>query len=200
MIAETINFIQGYIYGFSLAAPPGPMNALIANRSLNSFKEGFITGLGAMMADFIFMILTLMAFSLMKNLPLVPFYFIGSFYMLYLAIRIYTSKSDELNNVSNKKLRGSSTFLTSLALGISNPYQILWWLTAGLSFMALFGVIAVAGLFSAILSWIILFPASIRMGYSFKRKLTIMIVKLFSFFTLLAFSIVILYNAFLKLT
>jgi len=64
--------------------------------------------------------------------------------------------------------------------------------------MALFGIIAVAGLFSAILSWIILFPASIRMGYSFKRKLTIMIVKLFSFLTLLVFSIIILYNAFLE--
>jgi threonine/homoserine/homoserine lactone efflux protein len=198
MIAEIIYFLQGYIYGFSLAAPPGPMNALIASRSLNSFKEGFITGLGAMTADFIFMILTLMAFSLIKNLPLFPFYFIGSFYMLYLAIRIYTSKTEELNKVSSETLRKSSTFLTSLALGISNPYQILWWLTAGLSFMALFGIIAVAGLFSAILSWIILFPASIRMGYSLKRKLTIMIVKLFSFLTLLVFSIIILYNAFLE--
>jgi len=185
-----ISFIQGFLYGFSLAAPPGPMNALIANRSLISFRNGFLTGLGAMTADFIFMILTLFAYDLLKNFPLIPIYLIGSVYMFYLAISILKTRR-ETNDVS-KKVSGGNSFITSLALGMTNPYQILWWLTAGLSFIAIFGIMAVIGLFSAIAVWITIFPLSIRMGYSFRQKLTILLIKGFSFVVLIIFSIIIL--------
>ncbi len=54
-----VNYFIGLVYGFSLAIPPGPMNALIANRSLSTYREGFFTGLGALTTDFIFMMLWL---------------------------------------------------------------------------------------------------------------------------------------------
>ncbi|HLI46775.1 MAG TPA: LysE family translocator [Geobacterales bacterium] len=190
-ILELISsFIQGFLYGFSLAAPPGPMNALIANRSLLSFKTGFLTGLGAMTADFIFMIITYLAYDTVKAFPLVPIYIIGGLYMLYLAISILKSK--ENLNENRKQTKAGNSFMTSLALGISNPYQILWWLTAGLSFIAIFGPMAVVGLFSAIAVWITIFPMSIRMGYGFKQRLTILLIKGFSFVVLLVFAILIL--------
>lgn len=41
----------GVILGLSIAAPPGPMNALIANSSLKSPLHGTSVGAGAMTAD-----------------------------------------------------------------------------------------------------------------------------------------------------
>jgi len=57
-----VNFaslFSGLLLGYSLAVPPGPMNALIAAWSLRSFRHGFAVGAGAMSADFLLMLLTL---------------------------------------------------------------------------------------------------------------------------------------------
>jgi len=55
-----VNFaslFSGLLLGYSLAVPPGPMNALIAAWSLRSFRHGFAVGAGAMSADFLLMLL-----------------------------------------------------------------------------------------------------------------------------------------------
>ena len=49
--------LLGVFLGFSMAAPPGPINSMIIDRSTKSFYEGAKIGFGAMTADFIFMIL-----------------------------------------------------------------------------------------------------------------------------------------------
>jgi threonine/homoserine/homoserine lactone efflux protein len=57
-----VNFaslFSGLLLGYSLAVPPGPMNALIAAWSLRSFHHGFAVGAGAMSADSLLMLLTL---------------------------------------------------------------------------------------------------------------------------------------------
>jgi len=53
------SLFSGLLLGYSLAVPPGPMNALIAAWSLRSFRHGFAVGAGAMSADFLLMLLTL---------------------------------------------------------------------------------------------------------------------------------------------
>jgi len=55
-----VNFaslFSGLLLGYSLAVPPGPMNALIAAWSLRSFRHGFAVGAGAMSADFLLMLI-----------------------------------------------------------------------------------------------------------------------------------------------
>jgi hypothetical protein len=53
-------FGVGVVFGLALAAPPGPMNAVIAEESvLRGWLAGFTAGLGAMTADFIFFVLSL---------------------------------------------------------------------------------------------------------------------------------------------
>jgi threonine/homoserine/homoserine lactone efflux protein len=57
-----VNFaslFSGLLLGYSLAVPPGSMNALIAAWSLRSFRHGFAVGAGAMSADFLLMLFTL---------------------------------------------------------------------------------------------------------------------------------------------
>ena len=51
------SFITGFLLGLGIAIPIGPLNILIMNYSLSSFKQGFSFGLGAMSADMMFFIL-----------------------------------------------------------------------------------------------------------------------------------------------
>ncbi len=46
--------VFGLALGLSLAAPPGPVNSVIASESLRSKIHGVSVGLGAMTADFVF--------------------------------------------------------------------------------------------------------------------------------------------------
>ncbi|GAY26043.1 lysine transporter LysE [Desulfurococcaceae archaeon AG1] len=191
-------FVSGLLYGFSLAVPPGPMNALIASRSLYSYREGFLTGLGAMTADLIFMILTYTAYGFIKSLSLVPVYLAGGVYMIILALWILRARVD---NSANRTDRGNKvgslvSFLSALALGMTNPYQILWWLSAGLSFMDLFGFGSILGLFIAILIWILTFPLAIRTGYMYGKGVAALAIKIFSVSVMLIFAALILYRGF----
>jgi threonine/homoserine/homoserine lactone efflux protein len=180
--------------------PPGPMNALIADRSLYSFRAGFLTGLGALSADVIFMILTIFFYELMKNSAATPLiFFIGGGYMMFLVIEMIRGWRNDIN-IDPEKRRSSSnlvkTYLTSLLLGITNPYQILWWATAGLSLIAILGLSVVIGLLTAILTWIIIFPLMIRAGYRVNKRTTIYVIKIFSIIVLIIFSLLLLYNGF----
>jgi len=52
-----VTLFSGVVFGLTLAAPPGPMNAVIAEESaVRGWIAGFKTGLGAMSADAIFFI------------------------------------------------------------------------------------------------------------------------------------------------
>ncbi len=186
-------FGVGLLYGFSLAIPPGPMNALIASRSLISFRSGFLVGAGAMTADFILMILTLALYSVLRDLPLYPLYIAGSAMMIYIVYWIV--KFDPEQSSREREVRESGNFLLGLGLGLTNPFQIGWWLLVGLSFISIFGVEAVLGLFTAIFIWINIFPLSIRRGYSLNSRATVLAIKIFSVATLTAFIAVYIYES-----
>lgn len=186
----------GVLLGYSLAVPPGPMNALIAAWSLRSFRHGFAVGAGAMSADFLLMLITAGLYAFLKNLSqayLAPFYAAGGAFFLYLAYKIAQSSPPQKSSSAGQgPLRG---YLLGLSLGLVNPYQVGWWLTAGLSSIAQFGLEWAAGLFLAILTWITVFPAAVRAGWELSRRATWLAIKVFSVVTLTAFGIYFIYNA-----
>jgi len=190
-----INYLAGIVYGFSLAAPPGPMNALIASRSLASFRRGFLTGLGAMTADFILMIITYAAVGMINSSIVRFIYILGGAYMIFLALATARSNLEVSRDSKGSRTTASIvSYTTSLALGLTNPYQVLWWFSAGLSFMSIFGLEAIAGLFTAILLWIIIFPLFVRAGYYYGGRFAAIAVKIFSVAVLTAFALLILYE------
>jgi len=181
-------FLLGALLGYSLAVPPGPMNALIAAWSLKGFCHGFAVGAGAMCADFLLMLLTLALSTALKSLGEVyyaPFYAAGGAFFLYLAYKIAASKPPkEDGSEEGSPARG---YLLGLSLGLINPYQIGWWITAGLGSIAQFGVEWAAGLFAAIFTWITAFPAAVRAGWRANSRATWLAIKIFSMATLLIF-------------
>jgi threonine/homoserine/homoserine lactone efflux protein len=158
----------GLLLGFSLTIPPGPMNAFIASQSVRSFREGVVAGFGAMSAD---MVLGLLVFALHSEVDLSgelrAVYLVGAAVMVYLGTGLLRRGSAP----PPPETAGARTYAKALGLGLSNPFQIAWWLTAGLAFAYLGGWVLFVALFGAIAVWIVAFPWVVHTGTARRPKL-----------------------------
>lgn len=198
----------GTVFGLALAAPPGPMNAVIAEESvLRGWVAGALAGLGAMTADATFLVLAYLGVvGIVARLPTLraAMVAVGGVLMLYFAygaVRGATSfveaDADEgvvaddgtIADGSAADVAGRRGFVKALVLALTNPYQILFWLTVGVGLLrpgtvdvlsyvpvageALAGLLVVrtgsaalvAGLFVGIGIWVVGFPAAlVRVG------------------------------------
>jgi len=180
--------LAGVVFGLALAAPPGPMNAIIAEESVvGGWPAGFRAGLGAMVADVVFFALAVVgAVSVVARRPGIraAMVTVGGLLMLYFAV-------DAARNVRSalapEETEGGSGrgFQKAFVLGLTNPYQILFWLTVGVGLLdpgeidvlarlpglgeALAGLLVVqtgsaaliVGLFGGVVVWIVGFPAAL---------------------------------------
>ena len=178
----------GVLFGLALAAPPGPMNAIIAEESvLRGWKAGFKAGLGAMTADLLFLGLALagvVAFVRRLERLQDAMFLVGGLLMLYFAYGAVKGARQQFRSESIPESRG---FSKAFLLSLSNPYQILFWLTAGVGLLtpgridvlayvtdSLAGVVVVEtghpalvfGLFGGIAVWIVGFPAALTTAES----------------------------------
>jgi threonine/homoserine/homoserine lactone efflux protein len=217
-----VTALAGVLFGLALAAPPGPMNAVIAEESvLRGWSAGFLAGLGAMVADVCFLVAAAVgAVAVVAEYPTLRagMVGVGGLLMLYFAYGAaadaaggFTGESDaggegeasgpgnagdaesgaesgerraddESATVDAADRRG---FRKAFALALTNPYQVLFWLTVGVGLLepgeldalartpyvgeALAGLVVVetgspallAGLFGGIAVWIVGFPATL---------------------------------------
>ncbi|MCQ4333716.1 LysE family translocator [Natronomonas sp. F2-12] len=186
-------FAAGVVFGLALAAPPGPMNAIIAEESvLRGWVAGFKAGLGAMTADAVFFLLALAgAVAFVRRVPRVQdaMFLVGGVLMLYFAYGAVRDARRQFRAVSVPESRG---FSKAFVLSLSNPYQILFWLTVGVGLLTpgrvdvlayasemLEGLVVVetghpallVGLFGGITCWIVGFPAALTAAESRTERL-----------------------------
>lgn len=173
--------VAGVALGLSLAVPPGPVNAIIAVQSSSkSAKRGFLVGLGAMTADSVFLVITYFVGQFIAfNGPVrIAFYAVSCVLMLFLAYVTYRSLHSVgsiLNKDEGAKGKGGMLgrktanlpYFTGLTMGLTNPMQITWWLSVGLSLIASIGLAIIVGFFAGILIWISSF--SIVMHWASKK-------------------------------
>jgi threonine/homoserine/homoserine lactone efflux protein len=76
---------------------------------------------------------------------------VGGLILLYFAID--TLKSHRRTMVESGDVGASNPYLKGLAIGLTNPLGILWWMTAGAVFIALFNVLGVIGFMLGLLLW-----------------------------------------------
>jgi threonine/homoserine/homoserine lactone efflux protein len=147
----------GLALGLSLAAPPGPVNAVIATEGAIRAVKGTLVGLGALTADAVFMILTISVGTWLPEWAKRPLTLAGGVVFLALAALVLKSRP-------SSGRPGRVQYLTGLTMGLTNPFQIAWWLTAGLTLVTSFGLPVLAGFFAGILVWITLFPQAVHQG------------------------------------
>jgi threonine/homoserine/homoserine lactone efflux protein len=133
--------VFGVAFGLALAAPPGPMNAVIAQESaLRGRTAGFCAGLGAMTADLCFLVLSLLGVvTFVGAMPRLRGVMVGAGGLLMLrfaygAVRDATEGIDRAIGVEGRGFR------KAVALALTNPYQILFWLTVGVGMLTMTSV------------------------------------------------------------
>ncbi len=180
MFAAVVSAFAGIVLGLSLAAPPGPMNAVIAEESvLRGWRSGFFAGLGAMTADACFFVLALTGVvTIVREAPLVRGLMVGVGGLLMLYFAYGAAKDATSTFTADSVNENAKGFRKAFALAITNPFQIIWWLTAGVGLLdpgqfdvlsglpghltvSTGGPIIIVGFFAGIACWITGFPAAL---------------------------------------
>lgn len=184
---STFSYLLGILLGLSMAAPPGPINAIMANEALRSKLHGISVGLGAMTADFIFFLITFEVRNFIPKGLLIALYFIGGGLMIFLSYSVLKAKA------SSRSKKGN--YFTGLIIGMTNPYQVSWWLTVGLFMINEFGISIILPFFLGILIWVIAFTTFInKLGNRYAKY-----VKIFSLIVLLSFGLYMIYEGVISL-
>jgi len=134
--------LAGVVFGFALAAPPGPMNAIIAEESVvRGWLAGFTAGLGAMTADACFFLLALAGVvTVVQNQATLRGVMIltGGLLMLSFALGALQDVRDHLDGEAigwtGDPVQGRG-FRKAFVLALTNPYQIAFWLTVGVALL-----------------------------------------------------------------
>ncbi|MBN1951658.1 MAG: LysE family transporter [Bacteroidales bacterium] len=126
----TINLIiKGFIAGVLVSAPLGPIGILCIQRTLNRGRlSGFISGIGAAVADTVFAVIAGLGLSIIINFirnQHLYFQIAGGLFVLYIGIRIfYTNPIKQLKLQRLGKTSLSQDFFSVLLLTLSNPMAL----------------------------------------------------------------------------
>jgi threonine/homoserine/homoserine lactone efflux protein len=126
---ETGLLIKGFIIGFSIAAPVGPIGILCIQRTLSGGNlQGLVTGLGAATADAAYGLIAAFGLTFISNFLVKQTYWfglIGGLFLCYLGIRAFLNKP-QTQAVSVIKSTHLSAYGTTFFLTLTNPMTILF--------------------------------------------------------------------------
>ncbi|MBC8081275.1 MAG: LysE family transporter [Gorillibacterium sp.] len=120
-----------FLLGLSLAAPIGPINAAQMDHGIRKgFLHAWLVGVGAIMADGIFMLLVYFGVVHFLSIPFMKtfLWLFGFFILTYIGVEslIHVGKQD----FQTRSGEGSyfKSFSAGFLMSISNPMSILFWL------------------------------------------------------------------------
>jgi len=141
--------LAGAALGLSLAAPPGPVMAVMATAaSRGRSRESILTALGAISADAVWLSLVTLGFiAFLGNHPRAVggLGIGGACLLLWMAYGAYRSARAGLGE---SKLRGS--YRLGLLTVLTSPFSFAWWMANGALLLATLGWGGIAGMFSSL--------------------------------------------------
>jgi threonine/homoserine/homoserine lactone efflux protein len=161
-----MNFLaRGFLLGFIIAAPVGPIGVLCIKRTLTSGRLiGFISGIGAATADTFYAAVAVFGLSLIQELLIgskLWLRLIGGLFLLYLGVRTFISRPAGTIRESQVSRAGLlASYLSTFLLTITNPATIISFAVffAGLGFNNPggnypTGILLVVGVFLGSAAW-----------------------------------------------
>lgn len=152
---------KGILIGLMFGVPIGAVGAMTVQRTLErGFGAGLLTGLGSSAADCLYACVGVFGLTFISDFLLkyqIIITVIGGVFVLIMGISQLVKKPVE--NAPQKSAEGAKMFLSSFAVGITNPAAILTFLFAFTYFGiaevsgALNGILLVAGVFIGTYIW-----------------------------------------------
>ncbi len=143
--------LRGFIIGFSIAAPVGPIGVLCIRRTLAKGRaSGFISGLGAATADAIYGCIAGFGLTFISSLLMsqqVWFRLVGGAFLCYLGFKTFLARPAE-KAASAKGYGLAGAYASTFFLTLTNPMTILSFaaIFAGLGVGSASGSYVLAGL------------------------------------------------------
>ena len=162
-------FLAGVLLSWSLAAPPGPANAMMAHEAARrSWGAGVRTGLGAVSGDVLMFLLMWLgvlaivgAFAWTEvvlaaaGAGLMAFFAWGA----WRAARAHARVEDRVGSYGK-----------ALLTVVTSPFNWGWWLTFGATMFANLGFAVMAGFFAGLCAWVLAWCGLARLGaWRFER-------------------------------
>lgn len=121
---------KGFVIGILVSAPMGPIGMLCIQRTLSKGRwHGFITGLGAMVSDIVYAILTSLGMGVVVNFVeanQAPLQLGGSLVLAVFGYYIYQSNPvRNLRKQKERRLSFTQDFITAFLLTFSNVLIVL---------------------------------------------------------------------------
>lgn len=121
---------KGFLIGILVSAPMGPIGMLCIQRTLSKGRwHGFITGLGAMVSDIVYAILTSLGMGVVVNFVeanQAPLQLGGSLVLAVFGYYIYQSNPvKNLRKQKERRLSFTQDFITAFLLTFSNVLIVL---------------------------------------------------------------------------
>jgi threonine/homoserine/homoserine lactone efflux protein len=202
---ESSLFIKGFIIGFSIAAPVGPIGILCIQRTLSGGNlQGLVTGLGAATADALYGFIAAFGLTFISNFLVdqsIWFRLIGGLFLCYLGVRAFLKKPQE-QTVSVANSTNLSAYGTTFFLTLTNPMTILFFagIFAGLGVVSqsihyASAGLMVIGVFAGSAAWWLLLSGATGLFRSKISEGKLALVNKISGFVILAFGVAALISA-----
>jgi threonine/homoserine/homoserine lactone efflux protein len=202
---ESSLFIKGFIIGFSIAAPVGPIGILCIQRTLSGGNlQGFVSGLGAATADALYGFIAAFGLTFISNFLVdqsIWFRLIGGLFLCYLGVRAFLKKPQE-QTVSVANSTNLSAYGTTFFLTLTNPMTILFFvgIFAGLGIVSesihyASAGLMVIGVFAGSAAWWLLLSGATGLFRSKISEGKLTLVNKISGVVILAFGVVALISA-----
>ena len=202
---ESSLFIKGFIIGFSIAAPVGPIGILCIQRTLSGGNlQGLVSGLGAATADALYGFIAAFGLTFISNFLVdqsIWFRLIGGLFLCYLGIRTFLRKPQE-QTVSVANSTNLSAYGTTFFLTLTNPMTILFFvgIFAGLGIVSesihyASAGLMVIGVFAGSAAWWLLLSGATGLFRSKISEGKLALVNKISGFVILAFGVAALISA-----
>jgi len=123
-------FLKGFLIGFLVSVPVGPMAVLVIQRTANrDFRSGFFSGIGVALTDTFWAVIA--SFSLSYIIAFLRTYqlliqIIGAVILFFLGLSIFRSHPLEaIRKIRRKGTNPYQSFLTAILVALSNPLVVL---------------------------------------------------------------------------
>jgi threonine/homoserine/homoserine lactone efflux protein len=171
--------LKGFILGFSIAAPVGPIGVLCIRRTLAQGRwVGFLSGLGAATADALYGCVAAFGLVVISNFLVEQAFWlrlIGGGFLVYLGITTLLAKAKDMAS-EQRTVEGASAYASTFILTLTNPMTIIAFsgMFMGMGFVATDAnwsgaVLMTLGVFVGSAAWWLILSAGVG---AFKDRLT----------------------------